>query len=106
MNGVAGSGAVGVAGRCAFRKARKLSCIGLAVAESHRLLSSVPEGSEGGESGGYVVESDAVVRASKSEYVLGSGDRCPQFTPSETLGGQTWRVSHLQNRISRPTVEW
>lgn len=51
MHGVAGSGGVGVAGRCAFRKARKLSHIGLAVAGSHRLLSSVPEGSEGGESG-------------------------------------------------------
>ena len=50
VNGVAGSVGVGVAGRCAFRKARKLSHLGLAVAESHRLLSSVPEGSEGGES--------------------------------------------------------
>ena len=49
VSGVAGSGGVGVAGRWAFRKAEKLSHLGLAFAEGHRLLSSVPEGSEGSE---------------------------------------------------------
>ncbi len=47
--GVANSGAIGVAGRCAFRMARKLSHLGPAIAESPRVLSSVPEASEGGK---------------------------------------------------------